>query len=171
VATLLGQAARGERLLHVRGARLLALSMHVARYVVRAGGRRPTVGLVQVTPQEGLVAPGRWFPDLLDAGGGVPRLVAAGAADVPVTPADLQSAALDLLIVGAEGPDGLARATGAARALGEAAGERWALKLDGLFTRPGPYLVDAVEVLMRMVFPAALGANGTPPPPDRALKL
>jgi len=45
------------------------------------------------------------------------------------------------------------------------------LKLDGLFTRPAPHLVDAVEVLLRMVFPAALGANGTPPPPERALKL
>jgi hypothetical protein len=96
--------------------------------------------------------------------------VAAGADDAPVSPAALRAAALDLLIVGAEdaeGQDGLARASAAGAFEGVAA-QRWALRLDGLFTRPGPHLVDAVEVLLRMVFPAALGANGTPPPPDRA---
>jgi hypothetical protein len=152
--------------------------MHVARYLVRVGGSRPSVALVrpggQDAPDGGLVAFGRWFPDLLDAAGGVPRLVAAGADDASVGPAALRAAALDLLIVGAEdgaGQDGLARASAAAAALDGVAAQRWALRLDGLFTRPGPHLVDAVEVLLRMVFPAALGANGTPPPPDRARPL
>jgi iron complex transport system substrate-binding protein len=167
VATLLGRTERGERLLHARSARLLALSMHVARHLVRTGGQRPTVALIRAGGDR-LVAPGRWIPDLLDAAGGVPLLVEAGEDDVPVTAEDVGRAHPEVLIVGADGPAWADRGAATVAALTLPGTRVWALRYDGLFTRPGPHLVEGVEVLLRMISPAALGANGTPPPPDRA---
>jgi iron complex transport system substrate-binding protein len=169
VAAVLGRAERGQALSHARGARLLALSMHVARHLVRSGGRRPTVALLRADGDR-LVAPGLWYPDLVDAAGGVPLLARAGEEDVPLTPAGVGAAGPDLVIVGA---DTLAQAEAALETLrpAVAAVPAWALRLDGLFTHPGPGLVEAVETLLRIISPAALGANGTPPPPDRAIPV
>jgi iron complex transport system substrate-binding protein len=172
VATLLGRAERGERLLHARGARLLALSMHVARHLVRTGARRPTVALIRGEADgDRLVVPGRWIPDLIDAAGGIPLLVGAGEDDVRVTPEEVGRAQPEIVVVGADGPAWADRGAAAMAHLSVPGAQVWALRYDGLFTRPGPRLVEAVEVLLRMISPAALGANGTPPAPDRAVLL
>jgi hypothetical protein len=93
-----------------------------------------------------------------------------GGQDVPLTPAQVGAAGPDLVLVGAET---LTQAEAAVGLLRPAVGAvpAWALRLDGLFTHPGPGLVEAVETLLRIISPAALGANGTPPPPDRALPI
>jgi iron complex transport system substrate-binding protein len=169
VGALLGQAQRGQALSRARGARLLALSMHVARHLVRSGGTRPTVALLR-TDGERVVAPGYWYPDLVDAAGGVPLLAQAGGEDVPLTPAEVGAASPGLVVLGA---DTLVRAEAALAGLRPEIGAvpAWALRLDGLFTHAGPGLVEAVETLLRIISPAALGANGTPPPPDRAFPV
>jgi iron complex transport system substrate-binding protein len=184
VATLLGHAERGQRLLHVRSARLLALSMHVARYLVRNGGERPSVLLARLDESaaadgRSLLVPGLWLPDMIDAAGGRPLLAVAGGEDVRTTPATAQAARPDVLILASRSSpaeqegvaaDLLAR-PGWEDVPAIAAGRTWLLRFDALLASPGPHLVDGVEVLLRMIFPTALGANGTPPAPERALPL
>ncbi len=188
LATLVGHPQRGHSLLNARSARLLALGMHVARHLVRNGGDRPRVVLAAVGDELSgprgmalgapLRLPGRWLPDMIDAAGGVPLLAEAGADDLTLAPDRVSRARPDVLLVGA--PD-LASARGAATALvadgawghvpAARQGRIWALRLDGLFTHPSPRLVEGVEILLRIIFPQALGANGAPPAADRALPV
>lgn len=186
VATLLQHPDRGHSLLKLRSSRLLALSMHVARYLVRHGGERPRVLLATVNrewPGSGvsraeLRVPGRWVPDMLDAAGGLPLLSQAGEDDATPAPEALRRAQPDVLIVGAPS---LATAVAATTQLVSHAdwqdvpavrqGRAWALLFDGLLTHPSPRLVDGVEVLLRIISPHVLGANGTPPTPDRAVAV
>jgi len=42
-------------------------------------------------------------------------------------------------------------------------GSTWSIAPDFLLNARGPGIVAAVETLLRAIFPAALGANGTPP--------
>lgn len=186
LATLLQHPDRGHSLLKVRSSRLLALSMHVARYLVRHGGERPRVLLATVdgdwprpdsSPPE-LRLPGRWMPDMIDAAGGLPLLAEAGDDDRASTPEVLRRAQPDVLIVGASS---LATAVAATTQLAAAAewqdvpavrdGRAWALRFDELLTQPSPRLVDGVEVLLRIISPHVLGANGTPPAPERAVPV
>lgn len=190
LATMVGHPQRGHSLLNTRSARLLALGMHVARHLVRNGGDRPRVVLAAVggelsgprgvPPGAGspLRLPGRWLPDMIDAAGGVPLLAEAGGDDLTLAPERVSQAQPDVLLLGA--PD-LASARGAATALAADGawgdvpavrqGRTWALHLDGLFTHPSPRLVEGVEILLRIIFPQALGANGAPPAADRALPV
>jgi ABC-type Fe3+-hydroxamate transport system substrate-binding protein len=116
---------------------------------------------------------------MIDAAGGRPLLAIAGDEDVKTTAATAQAARPEVLILASGGPPaeqeraaaGLLAAAGWEDVPAVATARTWLLRLDPLFTSPGPYLVDGVEVLLRMIFPTALGANGTPPDPERALHL
>lgn len=172
----LGEGARGAALHRTRSARLLALRLHVARYLVRVGGHRPPTVFLDV--DRGLRAPGRWLPDMVDAAGGVPLLVAGGEADRDVTVADVGAAQPELVLLGLRPPPGRSLAESAAAALPEwgalieaAAHAAWAVDLRRCFDRPGPALVEGVETLLRIIMPAALGANGTPPGETDAIPL
>jgi iron complex transport system substrate-binding protein len=178
VATLLQHRERGQRLLKLRSARLLALGMHVARYVVRTGSERRRVLLAEVTPPAGIQLPGRWLPDMIDAAGGIPLLDAAGASPAPLSSEDVLAARPDVLLLGAFD---LAVAQAELRRLASRPGWRelpaiqcgqaWALRFDDLFVHATSRLVEGVEVLLRIIAPEALGANGTPPPPELAWRL
>lgn len=196
VAQLVEQSERGTSLLKTRGARLLALRMHVARYLTRSGASRPRVAFMEwvTTPVAAAAAqargvrdrielldlPGLWVPDMIDAAGGLPQLIEAGAEAAQVTPQAVLAAQPDVLLIGSRETD-LATAAGRVAAqivhLGweqlpaVQTGRTWVLALDPLFAHAGPRLVEGVEVLVRVVFPQALGANGVPPDPTEAVRL
>jgi iron complex transport system substrate-binding protein len=174
LAGLLGVAERGAALHKIRSARLLALRMHVARYLVRAGVQQPKTVFVDAGGALRLL--GRWVPDMVDAAGGVPLLAGGGNDDRPVAAGEVAAVRPDLLLAGVRPAAGasLAEATATATAPDEvrrlvaSVGNAWAVNLRRLFDRPGPHLVEGVEALIRIIMPAALGANGTPPPEDVA---
>ncbi|HEX2184394.1 MAG TPA: hypothetical protein VHN78_02670, partial [Chloroflexota bacterium] len=124
-------------------------------------------------------APGRWVPDLIDAAGGIPVLVEAGDDSAAVLPDALAEARPEVLLL-AVPDDPQARAAELTGLLAQAPwsnlparhlGRTWALRFDGLFRHGNPRLVEGVEVLVRIITPEALGANGTPPAAERALLL
>jgi iron complex transport system substrate-binding protein len=174
LAGLLGVAERGAALHKIRSARLLALRMHVARYLVRAGAQQPKTVFVDAGGALRLL--GRWVPDMVDAAGGVPLLAGGGDDDRPIAAGEAAAARPDLLLAGVRPPAGAGLAEAAAiatapdevRRLVASVGNAWAVDLRRLFDRPGPHLVEGVEMLIRIIMPAALGANGTPPPEDIA---
>lgn len=128
---------------------MLALRMHVARYVVRAGARQRSVVVVL----EG--------EELKYAGTLVELLEAAGARSTRV------------IEVGAEVPE--ADVILLTRHQGDAAlplePQLWVVTLDRLVAERGGWVVESVEALIRIVMPEALGANGTPPDESIAVRL
>jgi iron complex transport system substrate-binding protein len=95
--------------------------------------------------------------------GGVPVLTAAGAHSTTVSIETLVAADPDVVVVAPCGYD-LARAADEARRLldeprwawlrGRAV---WAIDANALLSRPGPRLVDGVELLGSILHPSALG--------------
>lgn len=176
LAEVLGVAEAGESVRKRREARLLALRMHVARYLVSSRATRPTVLLL-----EGLSsrrAAGGWRRDVLDAAGGIPLVSDPGTMWPPLTVEALTTAAPEVLIVGVHGQTAAAGALAITEMISQPSlgqvpamrsGRVWAVDFEQLLAHPGPRLVETVEVFLRMILPQALGANGTPP--DAALAV
>ena len=166
IGTILGVTERAIRLQAVRAARLLALRMHVARYLTQTpGARLPTVS-VAIHDRD----TGSWCPlsergkQLINAAGGLLL------AETYVPGTDVMSPA-DISLVGTLGEaDAKSEHPGLRRFLANnvpnptANGSTWSIAPDFLLSARGPGIVAAVETLLRAIFPAALGANGTPPP-------
>ncbi len=148
--------------------------MHVARYVVRAGARQRTA--IAFLDGATLAARGSLMQELLEAAGAAFPQVAP----VPAAP-DTALPVADVLLFGHAGHTPAEVATQvtasawfANRPSGPTAAHEpqvWALDVDVLLVEPGPQLVDSVEALLRIVMPEALGANGTPPSPDLAVRV
>ncbi len=159
-----------------RSARLLALRMHVARYLVRSGAPQPRVAVLEaVAPPR---SAGLWVPDMIDAAGGVALHARPGEPGIAVNPADLGDA--DALVVGIPGASpevALAQATALLHApewsaLSAVVGGRvWFVDYTRLFAAPDERLIEGVEMLIRMILPEALGSNGTPPPAHLAVPM
>jgi iron complex transport system substrate-binding protein len=98
-------------------------------------------------------APGHWVPDQVVAAGGVPTV---GVSGTPSARADWSAfTSAEVLLVGPCGY-GLAEAEDAARALLDRTPEEqevWAVDADRHFSRPGPTLVEGVEVLAGLLHP------------------
>ncbi|MBI3972207.1 MAG: hypothetical protein HY332_13040 [Chloroflexi bacterium] len=178
----LGVPERAQSFYKIRSARLLALRMHVARYLVRSGATQPRAAVAEFDSTERtsprLRALGRWVPDMVDAAGGVPALGLPGEERHTITPTDIHTAALGVLLVGQQraGPRGTAESVAPALfrmadGSGLASARVWAADLDELFSYAGPHLVEGVEALVRIIMPEALGANGTPPLPHQAVPI
>jgi hypothetical protein len=152
----------------LRSSRLLALRMHVARYVVRTGARQRTA--VALLDEPTLATRGPLMVELLEAAGAAFPQVAP----LPSTP-DAALPLVDVLLFGRAGsaPAELAAELRAASWLAATSpsAQVWALDLDTLLRDPGPELVASVETLIRIVIPEALGANGTPPLPHQAVRV
>jgi iron complex transport system substrate-binding protein len=159
-----------------RRSRLLALRMHVARYLTRSGAPRPRVAVLDsLDPPR---AAGLWVPDMIDAAGGLPVVAEPGAPSVNLAAGDLRAA--EAIVVGVAG-NAPSEILGQVRALVASGGETplaamassriWCVDYDALFGAPDARLIEGVEALIRMVMPEALGANGSPPPEHLALRL
>ena len=106
---------------------------------------------------------GHWVPDMLDAAGAEPVLGARGMPSVRVTWDDIASAAPDVVVfmpcgygldeAAAEGVDLLERP--------QLAGATGILAVDasGYFSRPGPRLVDGVEMLAAQLHPGSVSGG------------
>ena len=144
----------------LQSSRLLALRMHVARYVVSTGAAQRTV--TALLDEETRVARGGTLLELLEAAG-------AQAPNVAILAAALPKA--DVLLIGEGGRD--AREV-ADRWSGRVAGgeaQVWAIDVDRLAGGRDSRIVESVEALIRIVIPEALGANGTPPDEAVAVRL
>ena len=163
VGAWLGVEALAQREYTQRSARLLALRMHAARFLVRTpDARRPVAAAVVRAGKEWRVSEDRRIAELIDATGCLAANLPAGTV---VTGPDLKAAHIDALLAGSSG----ARTTTTEIAkyvdeLTDVAPSVWHADWDALLGSSGPSVVESVEYLLRATFPKALGTNGTPPP-------
>jgi iron complex transport system substrate-binding protein len=123
-----------------------------------AGAHRPRVAVLEWTDPP--FSSGHWVPDMVEAAGGTSVLGDPGARSLPVAWNDVHAASPDLIVVA---PCGY-RLEGASRLgqlLVDAGGlpsevPVWAVDADAHFVRPGPRLVDGVEVLAGILHPELL---------------
>jgi iron complex transport system substrate-binding protein len=125
-----------------------------------AGRDRPRVLVLEwVDPPFGA---GHWIPGMLEAAGAEPVLGRATLPSEPLTWEAIRAEAADAVVVApcGFGLDGsLAHAAQARDHLGP--GAVWAIDGDAFIVRPGPRLVDGVEILAGLFHPGAVPA---PPP-------
>src|SRR3984957_122582 len=124
---------------------------------------RPRVAVIEwVDP---LFSGGHWIPDMVRRAGGRDVVVQPGALSTKMQGATIAEARPDVIIVAPCGYD-VVRAAEAARSLTVPAGVSvWAVDANGLFSRPGPRLVDGVETLAAVLHPSLF----SPPDPRHAV--
>jgi iron complex transport system substrate-binding protein len=161
---------------HARGRECVAsLRDRLGRVAAAVDGRpRPRVFVLEWTDPP--FNAGHWLPDMVTAAGGEPVLARSGAYSEAVTWAAIVGAAPDVVVVApcgydltgtlelVESPD--LRAELAATPAGTA-GRVWAVDASAYFVRPGPRLVDGVEILAGILHPDAWA----PPAGDVAARL
>jgi iron complex transport system substrate-binding protein len=101
--------------------------------------------------------PGHWVPDMVAAAGGVPLLGAAGARSVRTSWPDVLAAG-PAVVVAAPCGFGLAESVRLAEEVADRVPDDvplWAVDANASFARPGPRLVDGVEVLAALLHPDA----------------
>ena len=154
VARALQLDDEGEELLSGMRARMRAV--HDTLKAARAP--RPRVAMIEWT--DPIFAGGHWVPEMIRRAGGADVLASRGDHSKVVTPGAVAGAAPDVVIVAPCGY-GVERAAVEARRL--LASPAWALPasvavwaLDGnaLTSRPGPRLVDGIEVMARIFNPS-----------------
>jgi iron complex transport system substrate-binding protein len=156
VGTRTGVADRAEALVDDLRRRLTAVSVAVA------DRPQPRVAVVEwVDPP---FTSGHWVPDLVAVAGGMPVAARPGMKSVQTTWAEFSDARPDVVLVS---PCGFHLEGATTQAYGVAAqlpgAQVWAIDGDSLVVRPGPRLVDGVEVIAAILHPEVLGA-----PPQRA---
>jgi iron complex transport system substrate-binding protein len=114
---------------------------------------------------------GHWVPDMVEAAGGTVLLARPGESSVRVGWDAIGREAPDVVVFAPCGY-GLAAAVAEGGDLLErpgidSAGEVWALDGSAYFSRPGPRVVDGVELLAWVLHPQLV----PPPPPGRARRL
>jgi iron complex transport system substrate-binding protein len=155
-----GASDRAARLVGELRARLTRTAASVA------GRRRPRVAVVEwVDPP---FTAGHWVPDLVSAAGGQPVAAQPGGRSVQTTWSAVAAAAPELVVVAPCGYH-LAGAIDQARAAVQALPgiPVWAIDADGIVVRPGPRLVDGVEVIASILHPQAVPAA----PPRTAYRV
>lgn len=150
----IGRASEGRTLAGELRGRLDAIAERA-----RSVGSRPTVLTVEwIDP---IMLGGTWMPELIDLAGGRPLGAEAGAAAPTVSPAELAALRPDVVLVKPCGFP-LAR-TLAERAVIErtivgaltAPARVYATDGNAFFNRPGPRLVESLEILAACVHPDA----------------
>ncbi len=124
---------------------------------------RPRVAMIEWT--DPLYAGGHWVPEQVKRAGGIDVLAVAGAHSLTVTPDRVRDAKPDIVIVAPCGFS-LARAAAEAAQLRVAhqwldTCQLWAIDANSLTSRPGPHLVDGVEVMARIFAPTIFGPSST----------
>lgn len=167
VAVALGEQARADTLIAEARARMR--TVHETLKAARAP--RPRVAVIEWT--EPVFAAGHWVPEMIHRAGGEDVLARPGEHSTTRTHEELHDARPDIVIVAPCGFD-LDRATVDAMRVLErpewrwaAAGQLWAVDANAYLSRPGPRVVDGIEVLARIFNPALFGN----PSPDTAKSL
>lgn len=128
--------------------------------------RRRVVCLEWVDPLFGC---GHWTPELVNLAGGDETLGQAGRPAKPVTSEEVASAHPEVLVVMPCG-FGLERTGQEVQRSGLPVGlpgELWIVDGNAYFSRPGPRLVDSLEIMAAILHPDAVGE----PTPDAARRL
>ncbi|HJR62974.1 MAG TPA: ABC transporter substrate-binding protein [Gemmatimonadaceae bacterium] len=148
------------------GLRARLRSLHDRLRAARAP--RPRVAVLEWT--DPVYSAGHWVPEMVHRAGGVEVLATAGEHSRAIALADVQAQSPELLVFAPCGYD-LERATREARSVlardewGWARGlDVWAIDANALASRPGPRVIDGVEVLAGVMHPSVFGA----PAGDRA---
>ena len=130
-----------------------ALQDRLAAVEARVAGRpRPRVLVLEWTDPP--FAPGHWIPEMVSRAGGEPTLGVAGNRSGRITWDEAVGSRPDVVVCAPCGFD-LEGST----SLAEGVRHRfpgvpvWAVDADGHFARPGPRLVDGVEVLAQVLHP------------------
>ena len=153
VGEAIGRRAEAEALIEASAARM----RHVHETLKAARAPRPRVAVIEwINP---LFVAGHWSPELVRRAGGIDVLAEPGAHSVQVDVAAVRAADPEVLLFAPCGFD-VRRAAREAAALLETEAWRWAngraaWALDGnaLTSRPGPRLVDAIEVMAAIFAP------------------
>ncbi len=158
VSDALGTSDECEELLAGFRARLRAV--HGA--LQEAQAPRPRVALIEWT--DPVYAAGHWAPEMLHRAGGADVLMQPGVASRVVGVESIAAAKPDIVIVAPCGYN-LTRAVTAAKALRGRPkwrwlGDRqlWAVDANALVSRPGPRLIDGIEVFARILHPTLFSA-------------
>ena len=164
-AQAIGDGAAGERLLAGLQARIDAIAARAA-----TATRRPTVGTLEwLSP---LMGGGNWLPELVQLAGGEPRLGVPGEHSRWLEWEELLAADPEHLVIL---PCGFDRARSRAelpavtgdprwqRLSAVKAGKVWVTDGNAFFNRPGPRLVESLEILAEILHPDrfAFGHRGT----------
>jgi len=167
VAAALGRRAEGEALLDELGSRI----RRVHETLKAARAPRPRVAVIEWT--DPVYAAGHWVPEMVRRAGGIDALAQPGEHSVPRTVEQVAAADPEILIFAPCGYD-VGRATAAGRetlanpAWRWAAGhEAWAVDANAYVSRPGPRLVDGIELFAGLMHPALFGV----PDERRAVKI
>jgi hypothetical protein len=144
----------------LQSSRLLALRMHVARYVVSTGATQRTATVL--LDEETRVTHGETLLELLEAAG-------AHAPNVAILKAALPKA--DILLIGESGRNATEVAKRWSGRVADSGAQVWAIDANRLAGGKDARIVESVEALIRIVIPEALGANGTPPSQEVAVRL
>ncbi len=133
---------------------------HVAKTVAQAP--RPRTFVLEWTDPP--YNAGHWIPDMVDTAGGEPVLARPGEYSVPLTWPDIVAMAPEVVVIApcGYGLDG-SRALAAEdldlqrhlTTTPAAGGGVWAVDASSYFVRPGPRLVDGVEILAGILHPDA----------------
>jgi iron complex transport system substrate-binding protein len=138
-----GRRTVADALIAANRARLDALAARVANV-----DERPTVFFAEwVDP---LYCAGHWVPEMIERAGGIPLLASRGGDSVRVTRDDVIAAHPDVIIVAPCGFDAEAAAK-QATVLDLPAKRVFAVDANAYFARPGPRLIDGVELLAQLL--------------------
>lgn len=114
---------------------------------------------------------GHWVPDMVDAAGGQCLLAPPGTRSRTLAWGDVAAAAPEVVVFAPCGHHLDAAVDAAAPLLEQpalaGATQVWAVDADSYFSRPGPRVVDGVELLASILHPEHAGA----PDPGRAVRL
>ena len=118
---------------------------------VRANRTRPRVALLEWTDPP--YTPGHWLPEMVALAGGTNVLGAAGQRSAPITWEEVGGARPDVIVSAPCGYDldGAVRLTADLSNLLPPSIPVWAVDANGYFARPGPRLVDGIELLAALL--------------------
>jgi len=136
------------------------LRARIRRVSAAVGGRprRPTLCLEWIDPPYNC---GHWTPELVVLAGGEALAGTPGKPARPIPSQLLQSLRPEVVVVMACGvalERSIEEVRQAPQIMSLAAGELWVVDGNAYFSRPGPRLVDSVELLARILHPEAAGA-------------
>ncbi len=143
--------------------------LDAVRDAVAEASPRPRTMVIEWT--DPAFTAGHWVPDLVTAAGGTPVLSHPGAKSTGVAWDTVTGTDTDVVVVAPCG-FGLDGAADQAMGLLDAArvpdrAEVWAVDADAFVVRPGPRLVDGVEIFASILHPELTGS----PDPTRARRL
>jgi iron complex transport system substrate-binding protein len=167
VASALGVTDRADALIEAARARMRAV--HETLKAARAP--RPRVAVIEWT--DPVFAAGHWVPEMLYRAGGEDVLAKAGEHSTTRTLDEVRAADPEIILIAPCGFDLERATTDAKRVLATPewswARERqvWALDANAFLSRPGPRVIDGIELLAQVMHPALFG----PPSPDAAVSF